>query len=562
MKKQIFVIGHRNPDADAICSAIGYAAFKNATSSGEQTYVAARCGNSNARIDAILGRFRQSLPRFIGDVTPRVSDVMVTNVIKVRKDSICMEALELMDTHDVRVLPVVDAEDKLHGSVSIFALGEYFVPKPKKERQMRHVVTSISHIVKALGAKVVHQIEPDTIQDLFVRIGAMDIRSFGRYYRDDSELASSSVIIVGDRYDIQQRSIQSGVRLLVISGGLPIDEDVIEVARDKGVSIIVSPHDSATTSWIIRSAGQIDRMMNTETLNLRPEEKLSSVARKVAASNQQASMVLDDGGRLVGVLSKTDLLKPVATRLILVDHNELTQAVPGADQVEIVEIVDHHRLGNQPTQQPIAFINLPLGSTSTIVADLYRRAGLQPEPAIAGVLMGGLISDTLNLKGPTTTDTDRDILTWLAELAGCSVNELATDIFNAGSVIKSESVEHVLQTDMKIYEEEEHRFAVSQIEELGFDPVWERCSELNDALQQLCTREGLLFAALLVTDINTQNSILLIRGEESIVESVTYPHIAAHDVFELNGIVSRKKQLIPYLTTLVQNHAPQPGALR
>lgn len=563
MKEQVFVIGHRNPDADAICSAIGYAAFKNAFCNGNgKRYVAARCGNSNARIDCILSRFSQPLPRFMGDVTPRVRDVMVKKVIKVGPDSICMEALELMDTHDVRVLPVVNDDGVLLGSVSIFALGEYFVPKPKHERQMRHVVTSINHIVQALDAEIVHIVDADSIQDLFVRIGAMDIRSFGRYYKDSSELAGSSVIIVGDRYDIQQRSIQSGVRLLVISGGLPIDEDVIAVAKDKGVSIIVSPHDSATTSWIIRSAGQIDRMMNTETLNLRPDEKISSVARKIAASKEPASMVIDDAGRLVGVVTKTDLLKPVATRLILVDHNELTQAVPGADQIEILEIVDHHRLGNPPTQQPISFINLPVGSTSTIVADLYRRAGLEPEPAIAGVLMGGLISDTLHLKGPTTTDTDREILVWLEKLSGVNATDLAANIFDAGSVIKSESVEHVVQTDQKIYDEDEHRFAVSQIEELGFDALWDRCADLNRELEKLCRREGLLFAALLVTDINTQNSLLLIRGDESIVESITYPHLAAHDVFELNGIVSRKKQLIPYLTTLVQNHAPKPGALR
>lgn len=551
MKKKVYVIGHRNPDADAICSAIGYAAFKRAC--GQAEFVAARCGNSNARIDTILRRFNCPLPRFIGDVTPRVRDVMVKDVIHVGPQSICMEALELMDQHDVRVLPVLEADGTLLGTVSIFALGEYFVPRPKQERQMRQVYTSVTHIIRALEAKVVHLVDPDRTEELFVRIGAMDIRSFGRYYKEDSALARSSVIIVGDRYDIQQRSIQSGVRLLVISGNLPIDEDVIEMAKERGVSIVVSPQDSATTSWIIRSAGTIDRVMSRETHNFRPDEKLSLAARKVSASKFPASMVVDDQGKLLGMLTRTDLLKPVATKLVLVDHNEISQAVTGADQVDIIEIVDHHRLGNPYTQQPIAFINLPVGSTSTIVAELFQRAGKEPDAQTAGVLMGGLISDTLNLKGPTTTETDRRILKWLEQLAGVSSDELAQEIFNAGSIIKSESAEHVISADMKIYDEEGERFSVSQIEELGFDSVWERCKDLNAALAGLREKEGLTFASLLITDINTQNSLLLIRGSEMLIAGINYPHFAEHDVFELNGIVSRKKQLIPYLSTLLHN---------
>lgn len=554
MSERIHIIGHRNPDADAICSAIGYAALKQ--HHGDAEYIPARCGNSNARIDAILSRFGQPLPLFIGDVTPRVRDIMVRDTIQVRPGSICTRALALIDEHDVRMLPVVAADGRLHGSISIFDLGEHFIPRPREERKMRHVHTTIGNIVEALGARVIHTFAPEEQRDFFVRIGAMDIRSFGRYYHDDEELARNSIIIVGDRYDIQQRSIQSGVSMLVISGDLPVEEDVVERAREEGVSIIVSPHDSATTSWIIRSAGCIDSLIRRETLNFRADDKLSIVRRKLAGSDVAACMVVGEDGRLLGVFTKSDLLKPIRTNLILVDHNELGQAVLGADQVNILEIVDHHRLGNPQTQQPIRFINLPVGSTSTIVADLFRKENLEPGAGIAGVLMGGIVSDTLNLRGPTATDLDADILHWLERLSGTRAEELAGEIFSAGSVIKSATAEEVLQADMKTYCERNQRFTVSQVEELGFNNLWDRCDALHDALHALRRQESLLFAALMVTDINTQNSLLLISAEEEILERITYPHQAANDLFELKGIVSRKKQLLPYLVNLVHSFAP------
>jgi len=557
MPDPVYVIGHRNPDADAICSAIGYATLKSLLSN--EQHIPARCGNSNARIDTILARFQVPLPVFIGDVTPRVADIMVRDVIKVGAGAICSEALDLIDRHDVRLLPVVDDRNRLAGSLSIFDLGDHFIPKPREERKMRHVYTSLQDIAGALEAKAVHLVKPEETEDLYIRVGAMDIRSFGRTFSQETGFAESSIIIVGDRYDIQQRSIQSGVRLLVITGNLPVEDDVVELARERGVSIIISPHDSATTAWIIRSAGRIDGMVRKNTLNFAPDERLGPVKRKIATSGQSACMVVDDDGRLLGVFSRTDLLKPIRTRLILVDHNELSQAVPGADKVNILEIVDHHRLGNPPTPQPISFINLPLGSTSTIIADLFRKNGQTPDAAIAGVLMGGIISDTLNLKGPTTTAVDHEILSWLENLAGVPVQELADQIFNAGSVIKLEPPENVIRSDMKIYEEGPHRFSVSQVEELGFDNVWTCMDQLNQTLEDICAAEGLYFAALLVTDVNSQNSLLLIKGDRSVKEAITYPHRAADDIFELNGIVSRKKQLIPYLTSIVSQLLPEPA---
>jgi manganese-dependent inorganic pyrophosphatase len=545
-----YVIGHRNPDADAICSAMAYAAFKEAT--GAAGHVAARCGNSNARIDAILQRFHQPLPLYLSDVTPRVGDVMVTDVIGIPQDATCAEALELIEGHDIRVLPVLDGERRVVGQVSVFQLGGFFTPKVRDPKRMRQVRTRLADIARALKAKVLHLTEENSVEDLYVRIGAMDIRSFGKFSDQENIPARQSIIIVGDRWDIQQRSIQIGVRLLVVTGDLPVDDEVAEQARARGVSLIVSAYDSATTAWVIRTATAIEHLIDRKFASLNADMRISDVRKKVATSRAAAFMVRADDGRLEGILTRTDILKPVRTRLVLVDHNEMTQAVPGADEVTITEIIDHHRLGALTTAQPILFINEPVGSTCTIVADLFRRQGLTPSADLAGIMMAGIISDTLNLNGPTTTEKDGATLGWLAPLAGVDPRELADSIFSSGSVILANAPDKVVRSDFKEYHEEGVRFAVAQVEELGFGNFWKHARPLSAALEELRTAERLVFAGLLVTDIHTQNSLLLVRGHPEVIARISYPHVEQDEIFDLPGIVSRKKQLIPYLTGLLK----------
>ncbi|MEN8830566.1 MAG: putative manganese-dependent inorganic diphosphatase [Lentimonas sp.] len=552
MEEPIYIFGHKNPDADSICSALAYEAFQHAI--GKTHYVAARCGNSNARIDTILKQFQLPLPLFVGDVTPRIGDVMHTNVYSVTKESTYAEALELIDLHDVRALPVVDASKKVEGSISIFDLGEAFIPKPKAGREMRRVYSSISAIIKSLNAEVLHVSNSDNLEDLYVRVGAMDVRSFGQYHHDEGTPAESSIIIVGDRWDIQERCLQLGVRLLVITGGAKADDDVVERAKRHGVSIIVSPYDSASTAWIIRTATHIDRLVEPNVKRFLPEDKISSVKGRVANSNDPLYMVVNEHEELVGVFSKSDLLRPSPKRIALVDHNELGQAVNGASQVQIVEIIDHHRLGNIPTEQPILFLNRPVGSTCSIVADMFRGHGLTPESAIAGVLMSGIISDTLHLNSPTTTPLEGELLDWLAPIAGITAEALADLIFSSGSVILSSQPAEVICSDCKVYNEEDFHYSVSQIEEMGFNNFWKHVDALEGALKDYCEQEGLMFSVLLVTDINKQNSLLVVGGNDGLCEVINYPNKKGQDnIFDLQGVVSRKKQLIPYLSTLLKN---------
>ncbi len=551
MDSLTYIIGHKNPDADAVCSAIAYAAFKEAI--GEKNCIPARCGNSNARIDAILDTFGVPLPVFIGDITPRITDIMHRDPFVCRLDDTCGQAMEILDSHNIRALPVLDKERKLQGVVSIFDLGTHFIPQPNQPQLLRKVRCSISDVLKTLNGTPVVLFDENRIDNLHVRIGAMDVHSFGRITFSGEIPPEQSIIVVGDRLDIQERAIHMGVRLIVVTGNLAVNAGIVHLAKEKGVSIINSPTDSASTAWLIRAANKLESLLPLQKapITFSAQEKLSVVLKKLATTSEPIDCVIDDAQVLVGIFSKSDLLKPIQKNLILVDHNELSQAVDGAAEVNILEIIDHHRLGNPPTHQPILFINRPLGSTCTIIADMFHARGLTPAPAIAGIMMGGIISDTLLLQSPTTTPRDAEVLEWLASIANKPASELAETIFSSGSVLRNSSADKIITADCKQYEEDGRRFSVSQVEELGFTIFWDKAEELLHALEHYRRENGLFFSALLVTDINTQNSLLLVQGNADFINAITYPSREDREIFDLPGIVSRKKQLIPYLTSLL-----------
>jgi manganese-dependent inorganic pyrophosphatase len=295
-------------------------------------------------------------------------------------------------------------------------------------------------------------------------------------------------------------------------------------------------------------------MLTPDFTRLRGEDTLSQTRLDLALHSQFAFPVLSAQGRLQGIISKSDLLRPVPRQLILVDHNEITQAVAGADEVQIIEILDHHRIGVAPTHQPILFMNRPVGSTSTIVADCFRQAGIPVPKPIAGLLMCGLISDTLNLTSPTTTRVDREIMAELSEISGVNPSDLASEIFSVGSPLMTLQAKEVITADCKEYDEHGVKFSVSQIEEISFASFQQQRETLVEELEKYRASHGYLFSALLITDVNTQNSILIVRGSESFTRLIDFPEDGSH-AWKLDGVVSRKKQLLPYLTAILARMA-------
>ena len=552
---EILVIGHRNPDTDSICAAVAYADFKHRT--GLRNVVAARCGEVNERTQFVLRSFNVPAPMFVADVSPKVRDVMQSNVISVPPRTTAVEALAVMDERNIRVLPVLDHDRRCLGLLSVFKASKFLFPSPNRIFDSRRVVASIRSLARTLSAKMICAFEPDREEDLVLMVGAMKAASFAS--RLPNYAPEKILVVVGDREEIQRLAVDGRVRAIVVTGGLDISPEIRELARRNEVTLLLCPHDSATTAMLCRAAITVDHVLRQDFLTFRADERLREVQAVAAESSFQAFPVLDDDDRVVGMLSKSDFLKKVDRRLILVDHNELSQAVHGADQVEILEIIDHHRIGAFSTSQPILFRNEPVGSTSTIIADGYFRYGVALTPSIAGLLLAGLVSDTLNLTSPTTTKRDAEILAWLEEKAGVNAADFTTKLFNSGSVLVSQPPERAITTDCKEYLEDGRRFSVAQIEELGFDVFWKSQPAIRQALEDYRVANGYLFSALFVTDVGAQSSLLLVAGPEKFIEAVKYPE-AAPGVFELAGIVSRKKQLLPYLTETL-SHVVSAGLL-
>jgi manganese-dependent inorganic pyrophosphatase len=540
---ELLVIGHRNPDTDAICSAIGYAEFKRRT--GSPHAEAARCGDTNDRIDFVLETFGVPAPRFVSDVSPKVRDVMARNVITVPPTDTVAHALGVMDDKNIRVLPVLTEDGVCKGLISVFKMTKFFMPAPGRLMESRRVLASVRNLARTLDARMVFAARPDQEEDLILMIGAMNLESFNKRFTQFAK--EKLIVVVGDRLEIQDLAIREKVRVLIVTGGLPVSQSMIDFAAKQEVTLLISPHDTTTTAMLCRAAITVRHMIHEHFLAFREDEPLAGIEAVAAASHFQAFPVVDESHRTIGILSKSDFLKRVSRQLILVDHNELSQAVHGADQVEIVEIIDHHRLGSLTTTQPILFRNEPVGSTSTIVADCFLRHQVEMPGPVAGLLLAGLVSDTLNLTSPTTTERDAQILKKLEAISGVDAGQFTEKLFASGSVLTSLPAAKAVVADCKEFKEQGRLFSVAQIEELGFDQFHKHKDDVVAALERYRAKKGYYFSALLVTDVVSNSSLLLVAGPTSLLKQIDYPLIEER-VFELAGVVSRKKQLLPYLT--------------
>jgi manganese-dependent inorganic pyrophosphatase len=543
----VLVFGHRNPDTDAICSAIAYADLLQQTTRPDA--VAACCGPPNKRTEYVLRRAGLPAPRMVMDVRPQVEDVCRRGVVTASFGDVFYEAYQRMKEGDLRAIPVIDDGRQVVGVLSVLDLMDLFFHEAADVALARTVSSSLQKMCDVLGGTLLHAVEPDRRDELLVMVGAMSSEGFTermqRYPRE------RLLVVCGDRPTIQLPAIEQGVRALVITGGFKVSSGLVELAKARGVSVILSPFDTVNTTLRLKSSQFIDAVVARDVVTV-PGRSTVAEAREVAErSAQPVFPVVGDDGTLVGLAFKSDLISPPRPQLVLVDHNELGQAVTGADEAEIVEVLDHHRLGGGlKSTQPIRFINEPVGSTCTLVARQFRAAGILPKPGIALCMASGIISDTLNLRSPTTTDVDRDILDWLQGLCGVDLDAYAREFFDIGSALRSSTPAEVIREDCKEFSEAGVRFSISQIEESGFDLFWERKDDLRTALEEFAKRNRLAFSALLVTDVVTNGSLLLLSQESEAWEDVNYPRLD-RGLYSLKNVVSRKKQLLPLISQLL-----------
>jgi manganese-dependent inorganic pyrophosphatase len=378
----------------------------------------------------------------------------------------------------------------------------------------------------------------------------MDSRTFHQKLKNRDP--RRMILLTGDRGDIQSEAVEIGVRVLVITGGLAIAPDILQRAREQQVTVLSSPFDTATSAWLTRLSTPVGSLVEPDFLTVHLQDRVDDLRLKLTHSKDPGAIVLDAAGKVGGIATKSNLLQPSPLKLVLVDHNELSQAVPGAEKVEILEVIDHHRLGNFHTDQPIRFINQPLGSTCSVVATLYRGAGIDPEPAYAALMLAGLLSDTVILKSPTTTGLDRELAEWLAGLSGIRPEEFGRRLFQAGSALEAYPNEKALVlSDFKEFSAGQNRFGIGQVEVINFQEFRNLQGQIATALQRLKKERSLAMIGLLVTDIVQGTSLLLAFGSEELPYVIGYPQLDDH-LYELKGVLSRKKQLVPHLLKVLQ----------
>lgn len=547
---RIYVIGHRNPDTDSICSAIAYAALRKLQ--GLEGVRPARAGNLNRQTEFVLETLQQPAPELLSDVHPRLQDIVTEPVVTISEQAPLAEALKLYHRHSIRMLPVVDTQQQAQGMLLLKKASEQFL-LPDQDENLRQVRVTINSVAECLKATPQHLVEADRLEELNLYVGARDTSTFQNWVAEVA--AEQAILITGDRADIQRMAVEAGVRLLIVSGGGAVDAELVEKARAKGVSILISSFDTANCSWLTRLATPVGCLVNDDFLTVRRNDLLDDLRLKLLHGDQAGAIILDEQKQVCGVATKSHLIKNSPIKLILVDHNELGQAVPGADKVEIIEVVDHHRLGNFHTDTPIHFINQPVGSTCTLIARLYRQAGIEPTPEIAGLLLSGLLSDTVILKSPTTTEVDRNLAPWLSQLSGLEIEEYGARLFASGSPLASgTSARKLITTDFKEYQAGEQTLGLGQIEVVNLHSFQERREELAAELVKMREEKGYELAALLVTDIVMETSLLLTAGSNELPYIIGYPS-EGENLYRLKGVLSRKKQLVPHLLKVFKGGA-------
>ena len=549
------VIGHKNPDTDCIAAAAGYAELKRRL--GLPRVSAACAGLPSARTEFLFKRFQVPLPAVLSDVFPRVRDVLDPNPPIVRAGQTLLQALALLQRTRRRRLPVVDAQGGYLGMLSLFDLADRMVQKDWETDHEgagdglvgREVQASLTHMAEVLQAKPLAWRDETNIETFEVYVGAMRAATLASRMstRDRRHVA----LVVGDREEVHRLAVALKLRLLILTGNSPMEEDLVREAGAAGVSILRTPFDSATTIRRIKFSAPSELRIQPDAAVLQAGEKLSDLQALFASEREEAFAVVDGQGKLEGVLWKFDLEREPPLQLILVDHNEIAQAVEGAQEVPIVEIIDHHRVDPPATPRPIVFLNDVIGATCTLVAEQFRRFGQAPPPALAGVLMGGIITDTLLLRSPTSTPRDEAALRWLQELSGADPARLAEEIFQVGSCIATLSPRQVLTADKKDYRGTRGAFAVAQVEEVGYENFHRQRAALLLEMEALRKEEQLALFGLLVTNVVRESSLLLCVGEKRLLDRLGYNRLD-EQTFDLPGIVSRKKQLLPQLLNLME----------
>ncbi len=542
---KILVSGHRNPDIDSLASAWALAELRRRQGAGD---VVALCpGVLPDRAAWLFERFRLEPPEPRNDVYLRIRDILEP-VPPVDGKLPLFEAVRLLRDSGLARLPVIGDGGRLLGMLSGMTLLSQLLDigdDAGSGLTGRSIRSSIELVRQVLEAEELTGNNTAELQRFEVYVAAMGLESFEEHIPADNnrELA----LIVGDRPEIHLRALHRRLRLMIVTGDRPVEPLIRKEAAAAGVSILRTGLDSATVIRRLKFSVPVEcgRFPEDEPL-LAPGDRLRDARDRLAAAPEDVFAVTGDGGEYLGAVLKHAFHQSPPRRMILVDHNELEQSLPGVEEIPVIEVVDHHRIGMAPTAVPIRFTGDVVGSTCTLVAAMYRSSGESLTPDAAGLLLGGIVADTLGLKSPTTAEIDRRMCEWLEKVSGVGAAELMAELMRIDSPLAAKPAPEVVSGDRKDYTDHGVRFALAQVEETNLELLHQRRDELAAEIERILEAEKLDFFGLLVTDAVRENSELLAAGRPEILRSLPYDEIGA-GLYALPGVLSRKKQLLPQM---------------
>ena len=544
--KPIYVIGHRNPDTDSICSAIAYAHLKHLK--GENA-VPARCGQVNAETKFALDYFKMESPLLVSDFYPRVKDIAIENTMVVHQHDTLRRLGEIMREYDLKSVPVTDSQGALVGIVTVSDLAQRYFQELGMQ-DLADMRVRYRDIIHAVDGEVLTGNTPDEFIEGAVKIAAGSVDTI------KERVKKNDIVLVGDRHEATLLvCLEQDISCLVVTGEGKVTDNVINKAKEHKTYVMTTPYDTYTAARLVNQCVPVRRIMHESPVTFKPLQLLNDIKETMHTTNFRNYPVVENG-KLIGVVSR-DSLQIEKERIILVDHNERSQAVEGIEDVKIIEIIDHHRLGGIQTSEPIYTHQEPVGCTATIIANMYRRRGFDIPREIAGLLLSAIISDTVLFKSPTCTGYDKETAERLAKIAGVDIYKYGLEMLKAGSGIGDMTPAEIVKNDMKEFVIGDYRIIVSQISVMDTKEVMDLESEIIAAMKNICEKDSYDMSMVMVTNIIEEATTLLFHGSPKTLISEAFHKGAEGTNIYLPGVMSRKKQIIPPLSEAVKRIKPE-----
>ncbi len=539
MKNKIYITGHKNPDTDSICSALALAELKNKMG---QDAEAIRLGELNKETEFVLNYFNIEKPRLKTSIKPQIRDIEMDSAYCVNPNLSLAAAMDLIQRHKNSSLPVVDDDENLIGIVSLSNIASSYM-EVWDDTIIGRSGTSLDNILEVLKAEVIYL--PENARPFS---GKMAIKAI----KNKDFIDSGDIVILGDDKNDQEASIKKEVSLLILTLSTKLDEKLLELAKKHRVSVISTGLSTFMVARILPQAVPVGYVMTKDDLVVfHKDDLIDDVRDKMAKSRFRSYPVLDDKNQVIGNISRYHLISNLRKKIILVDHNERNQSIDDLDSAEILQIVDHHRVANIATSAPIFFRNEPVGSTATIVSKMFFENGIKPSRQIAGILCAAIISDTLLFRSPTATETDRYVLSKMSKIAALDPEDFAMKMFRAGTSLEGKKPEELLKTDVKNFSFEGKNVRVCQIFTMDLDSLESVEKDLRLSMENYIKREDVESFVLMITDIFKELSEVLVVGKFKEELARQFDKESVDGKFLAEGLLSRKKQLIPKLSMAI-----------